>query len=1115
MTEQKNHQKKEGMPSTGPAGGRGRGKGGRSGSRRVTDDAAGGRHQPGRGQSKADVDLRETQDGMNSRTGGSGRGLGRGGGVNGASGGRGQGRGRGRGRGRGSNNRSSNHDGAAEKDGSHTNNHNSTKQQNDGPRTSSNHNRNGENSTNNKNKDQRNDIKKPNGRKNRSNSHKDQESKKNTTNNAAINHSSSTDNPAKKRSNKARTKKVQYEQHLDYSTCLARYTSGDPTMIRGKIRVMPARNGAAFVTCDRGSVMRDILVKDEKHRNRALDGDHVFVELLPLADGHLDGDVEGHDNEVKRAKKDVTIGEFMANLDLNNDVNDATDRHMKETPKEGVDHNDEDIDVEFEEEEYLIEENSSAKGEYEEPDDIADEEEDTEMWHDDEVQMRLWDPVVNLRKKSKKASSTDGCEQSLGTQRTGKVIYIIPPKSNSGKHPSELNPGDESYRNEIPSRTIVGCLTKLPDGDRYLFVPNNKSLPRFMCPQGTKDESNADSNADSSVKTLYRAEYIHGSWHATNKWPPCVRVTSLCGSCNVEDETQALLVEHGVDHGEFLPDVLRDVEESVKSGRFFEQTGTADDDMGWKPTEEMLRGRRDYRSHRVFTIDPTTARDLDDALHITPLPDGRVEIGVHIADVSHFIQPESAVDVEALRRATTVYLVDRVIPMLPRPLCEIACSLNENVERLAFSVVWRMNMDGTLSKKGKNEKCKEDDIWYGRTVIKSCSRLDYATAQNIIDGKVANGNKQVDETLWPKSRQPTGEHTIDQVAADVRLMHKVAMARRQLRFENGALALNGIKLTFQLEDDGETPKLCAPYPIRDSNRLIEEFMLLANYLVAQRLITHAHGRALLRNHSPPIELGLQNVVDVSKESFNFDIDITNSHSLQESLNRLCRECNDELVVQCVTESLMAPMKPAEYIAAGELDEADWQHFALNIPYYTHFTSPIRRYPDVVVHRLLQATLDDTVNEFPQKQDEIHSAADHCNEKRMAAKKAQERSDRVFLSLFLKKNPIQSVLGVCLGVGEKTFTVFVPSLGMSTKVFLDEHSEIFDTNAFEDSNGKRKIVVRPKSNIVPGMQPDEGSRQSESWTSLEIGIFTKLEVSCSCKDQPPIDVRIMLVGPWRE
>jgi len=924
---------------------------------------------------------------------------------------------------------------------------------------------------------------------------------------------------AKKKKRTSRTKKVNYPPHATHSSCLQRYNSSMSTtssssstgkqIIRGKLRALPSssnnnnrgnannKKANAFVTCDRGLLARDVVIQTDLDRNRAMDGDFVFVELLGDVNDSGDNIMVNNDDdeEQKKRSKDVTMEDYMGQLDLNGDEISESCRDEMESES------------------------------------VIQEEEDEEggRWHDDEVQMSLWDPVLNLRKKVKKQRSNEEGGNDSGEvhdgerQYSGRVICIVPP-SGAGQQASEFNPGaeDESYKKQIPKRTIVGTLSKLPDGKRYLLVPNNKCLPRFMCPAGTKEveEEGTDDTGEKS-RMLYQAEYVFGHWQATSKWPPCTNVRKLCGSCNVEDETKALLVENGVDHGDFPAAVLRDVDEAVKSGRFLEEDKTrsgsgvdVERDMGWRPTEEMCRGRRDYRNHRIFTIDPTTAKDLDDALHVTPLPDGRVEIGVHIADVSHFIQHNSAVDQEALRRATTVYLVNDVIPMLPRPLCEIACSLNENVERLAFSVVWRMNLDGTLREKGRKGKNKPDDIWYGRTVIKSCARLDYATAQNIIDGKVATGEAQADETFWPKSRQPTGGHTIDQVAADVRLMHKVAMARRRLRFGNGALALNGIKLAFQLGEDRETPKLCAPYPIRDSNRLIEEYMLLANYFVAQRLITHAHGRALLRNHSPPIELGMQSVVDVSKEAINFEIDTTSSSTLQASLSRLSRECDDELVVQCVTESLMTPMKPAEYIAAGELGEEDWHHFALCIPYYTHFTSPIRRYPDVIVHRLLQATIDDNVNEFPQNQGDIHSAAGHCNDKRMAAKKAQERSDRVFLSLYLKKNPITSTLGVCLSVGEKTFTVFVPKLGASIKVFLQEHEDCFNTNAFTDESGKRHIVISPKLDSIPGM-PQSDDDTGPSWKSLDIGIFTKLEVACTCKARPPIDVRVKVVGPWKE
>ena len=258
---------------------------------------------------------------------------------------------------------------------------------------------------------------------------------------------------------------------------------------------------------------------------------------------------------------------------------------------------------------------------------------------------------------------------------------------------------------------------------------------------------------------------------------------------------------------------------------------------------------------------------------------------------------------------------------------------------------------------------------------------------------------------------------------------------------------------------------------------------------------------------------MQQVVDVSREAFGFDIDVTSSRTIQESLSRISRDCDDELVVQCVTESLTNPMRLAQYVAAGEVDEVDWQHFALNIPYYTHFMSPIRRYPDVVVHRLLQATLDDDVDGFPMTQQEIQAVADHCNDMRMAAKKAQERSDRVFLSLYLQRNPITSALGVCLGVGEKTFTCFVPSLGMSTRVFLQEHEDEFDSNAFVDSSGKRRIVIQPKTNAGVGHFAADDASRGRSWESLEIGVFTKLEVACSCKCQSPIDVRVKVVGPW--
>jgi exoribonuclease R len=261
-------------------------------------------------------------------------------------------------------------------------------------------------------------------------------------------------------------------------------------------------------------------------------------------------------------------------------------------------------------------------------------------WQDDEVQVSLWDPVIPIQRTHGIPKPALGDDGNVG-QRQGRVVCIVPPRDFG----SEINPAQGTSARV--SRRIVGTLKRLQKGTT-LLTSAKKSLPQFMV-----SKADTEKFKNCAPDTLFSAKYM-GNWQPDCKWPPCQDLTQLGQCFSVEDETTALLIDNQVDHGEFPASVLEECQTVVASGEFTNGT-----ESGWKPTQIMYTGRRDMRHKRIFTIDPTTAKDLDDALHIDELENGDIELGVHIADVSHFVAPNSEIDFEAQRRCTTVYLVDR------------------------------------------------------------------------------------------------------------------------------------------------------------------------------------------------------------------------------------------------------------------------------------------------------------------------------------------------------------------------------------------------------------------------------------------------------------------------
>jgi len=397
--------------------------------------------------------------------------------------------------------------------------------------------------------------------------------------------------------------------------------------------------------------------------------------------------------------------------------------------------------------------------------------------------------------------------------------------------------------------------------------------------------------------------------------------------------------------------------------------------------EEEIKKRRDMRDVLTFTIDPKDAKDFDDALSFQVLENGNYEIGVHIADVSHYLQEGTILDDEAYKRATSVYLVDRVVPMLPEVLSNFACSLRPHEEKYTFSAVFQLN-----------NKAEVLDAWFGRTVTYSDQRFAYEEAQSIIETK---------SDVIPAEISLTGnEYIVPKPIVDATLkMDELAKILRRKRMAAGAISFDKVEVKFNLNEEAEPIGVYFKQS-KDANHLIEEFMLLANRKVAE-FIGKQKKTFIYRIHDEPNEDKLINLQTVIAK-FGYSINFKSKKDISNSLNNLLSEVVGKKEQNLVDTLTIRSMSKAAY------STENIGHYGLAFDYYSHFTSPIRRYPDVMAHRLLQYYIDGgkSVSEEEYEEKCVHSSqmeglaaqAERDSVKYMQVKYMQDHKDEEFLGV---------------------------------------------------------------------------------------------------------------------
>ncbi|KAM4797362.1 exosome complex exonuclease RRP44 [Rhinophrynus dorsalis] len=524
-------------------------------------------------------------------------------------------------------------------------------------------------------------------------------------------------------------------------------------------------------------------------------------------------------------------------------------------------------------------------------------------------------------------------------------------------------------------RPYCGMLSKshIKESTRHLFTPADRRIPRIRI----------ETRQSATLEGQRIIVSIDG-WPRNSRYPNGHFVKSLGRAGDKETETEVLLLEHDVPHQPFSQAVLSFLPK-----------------MPWAITPEDMKNRIDLRHLYVCSVDPPGCTDIDDALHCRELENGNLEVGVHIADVSHFIRPGNALDQESANRGTTVYLCEKRIDMVPDLLSSNLCSLRSAVDRLSFSCIWELDQNANIV----NTK-------FTKSVIHSKASLTYAEAQMRIDSPDMN----------------------DEVTKGLRRLNKLAKILKKRRIDNGALTLSSPEVRFHLDSETHDPIDLQTKELKETNSMVEEFMLLANISVAQKIYDEFPEYALLRKHPAPPPANYDILVKAAS-SKNLEIKTDSAKALADSLDKA--ESPEFPYLNTLLRILATRcMMQAVYFCSGM--DNDFHHYGLASPIYTHFTSPIRRYADVIVHRLLAVAVGADCT-YPDLTDK-HKLSEICkniNYRHKMAQYSQRSSVAFHTQLFFKTKGIVNEEGYILFVRKNAIVVLIPKFGLEGTVFFEE------------------------------------------------------------------------------